>query len=58
MNYIEDMYRTLDKIMNLQHNIMTTIINMAENEVKRRTESPISEGLLKKEFERLREYYL
>ena len=58
MDYIDNMHRTLDKIMHMQHNIMTTIINMAEDEIKRKTKSAISEGLLKREFEDLGKQYI
>lgn len=58
MDYIDNMHRSLDKIMHMQHNIMTVIINMAEDEIKRRPQSSISEGLLKKEFEDLGKQYV
>lgn len=58
MDYIDNMHKTLDKIMHMQHNIMTSIINMAEDEIKRRPQSAISEGLLKKEFEDLGKQYV
>ena len=58
MVYINNMHKTLDKIMHMQHNIMTSIVNMAEDEIKRRPQSSISEGLLKKEFEDLGKQYV
>lgn len=58
MEYEENMYRTLDNIIDLQHRIMSSIINMAESEVARKPVRQIEESLLQKEFEALSKQYI
>ena len=53
----EELFRALDKVMDLQHRIVNSIVNMAAAEVRREPVREIEQKLLLKEFERLAGYY-
>lgn len=53
----EDLFKALDKVMDLQHRIVNSIMNMAAAEVRREPVREIEQNLLLKEFERLASYY-
>lgn len=53
----EELFKALDKVMDLQHRIVNSIMNMASAEVRREPVREIEQQLLLKEFERLAGYY-
>ena len=53
----EELFKALDKVMDLQHRIVNSIMNMASAEVRREPVREIKQSLLLKEFERLAGYY-
>lgn len=53
----EELFKALDKVMDLQHRIVNSMMRMAAAEVKREPVREIEQALLLKEFERLAEYY-
>ena len=53
----EELFKALDKVMDLQHRIVNSIMNMASAEVRRESVREIEQALLLKEFERLATYY-
>ena len=53
----EELFKALDKVMDLQHRIVNSIMNMASAEVRREPVREIEQSLLLKEFERLAGYY-
>lgn len=57
MDIREDLFKCLDKVLEKQHRIVNSIVNMAEREIKRERIESIEEGLLIKEFEALAEEY-
>ena len=53
----EELFKALDKVMDLQHRIVNSIMNMASAEVRREPVRESEQQLLLKEFERLAGYY-
>ena len=53
----EELFKALDKVMDLQHRIVNSIMKMAAAEVKREPVREIEQQLLLKEVERLAGYY-
>lgn len=52
-----NVYKALDKVLDLQHRIVNFMVRMARTEVEGKKVREIEEGLLVKEFERLRAAY-
>lgn len=53
----EELFKALDKVMDLQHRIVNSIMNMASAEVRREPVRESEQQFLLKEFERLAGYY-
>ena len=52
-----NVYKALDRVLDLQHRIVNSMVRMARTEVEGKKVREIEEGLLVKEFERLRAAY-
>ena len=57
MSEKQELFKALDKVMDLQHRIVNSMVKMADAEIKREPVKEIEQSLLLKEFERLAGYY-
>lgn len=57
MSEKQELFKALDKVMDLQHRIVNSMVKMAKAEINREPIREIEQSLLLKEFERLAVYY-